>query len=100
MPTPPVMISVVNRKETADRVKYMFDKGTITIPELCKEDKTVLIYSDLDLSKKQELRDKVDTVGQMGKQGEQIRHIISVAMLSEGWNCQTVTHIMGSKGFF
>ena len=27
MPTPPVMISAVNRQTTADRVKYMFDKG-------------------------------------------------------------------------
>ena len=99
MSTPPVMISVVNRKETANRVKYMFDKGTITIPELCKEDKTVLIYSDLDSSKDSKLREQVNTVGQIGKTGEQIRHVISVAMLSEGWNCQTVTHIMGLRAF-
>ena len=101
MPTPPVMISVVNRQTTADRVKYMFDKKKITIPELCKEEKTVLIYSDLDFPKEQdkELKEKVNTVGQTGKPGEQLRHIISVAMLSEGWNCQTVTHIMGLRAF-
>ncbi|MDE0091860.1 MAG: DEAD/DEAH box helicase family protein [Oligoflexia bacterium] len=101
MPTPPVMISAVNRQTTADRVKHMFDKKKITIPELCKEEKTALIYSDLDFSKEKdkELREKVNTVGQTGKPGEQLRHIISVAMLSEGWNCQTVTHIMGLRAF-
>ncbi len=101
MPTPPVMISAVNRKETADRVNYMFDKNRISIPELCKKEKTALIYSDLDFSKEKdkELREKVNTVGQIGKPGEQLRHIISVAMLSEGWNCQTVTHIMGLRAF-
>jgi len=101
MPTPPVMISAVNRKETADRINYMFVKGTISIPELCEQDKTALIYSDLGLSKDKDekLRERVDTVGQIGKEGEQIRHVISVAMLSEGWNCQTVTHIMGLRAF-
>ena len=112
MPTPPVMISVVNRKETADRVKYMFDKKRIAVPELCREKNTALIYSDLfssdfqtnqlrDSKKKEEekLREKVNTVGQIGKPGEQLRHIISVAMLTEGWNCQTVTHIMGLRAF-
>ena len=107
MPTPPVMISAVNRKETADRIKYMFDKKTITIPELCDEEQTILIYSDLNQSKGEsrekttdkELRKKVNTVGQIKKPGEQVRHVISVAMLSEGWNCQTVTHIMGLRAF-
>ena len=85
----------------------MFDKKTITTPELCDEDKTVLIYSDLSPSKEgskekgtdKELRKRVNTVGQIKKLGEQIRHVISVAMLSEGWNCQTVTHIMGLRAF-
>ena len=109
MPVPPVMISVANRKETADRIKYMFDKKRITAPGLCGEDKTALIYSDLDFSdrkqgkaKKKELddlREKVNTTGQRGKLGEKLQHIISVAMLTEGWNCQTVTHIMGLRAF-
>ena len=101
MKTPPVMISAVNRKETADRINDMFEKGKITIPELCQKDKTALIYSDLELSKDKDkaLREIVNTVGQEKKPGEQIRHVISVAMLSEGWNCQTVTHIMGLRAF-
>src|SRR3990172_3511294 len=54
------------------------------------------------LSKKEqaeELRQKVDTVGQAGKPGEQIQKVISVGMLSEGWDAKTVTHVMGLRAF-
>ena len=99
MPTPPVMISVVNRKETADRVEHMFTGKRITIKELCDEETTLLIYSDIESGKQEELRKKVNTVGKRDATGEHIRHVISVAMLTEGWNCQTVTHIMGLRAF-
>lgn len=45
------------------------------------------------------LRQTVDTVGKLGKPGEQIRKVISVGMLSEGWDAKTVTHIMGLRAF-
>jgi type III restriction enzyme len=45
------------------------------------------------------LRRVVDTVGQAGKPGEQIQKVISVGMLSEGWDAKTVTHIMGLRAF-
>ncbi len=45
------------------------------------------------------LRRKVDTVGKVGEPGEQIRAVISVGMLSEGWDAKTVTHIMGLRAF-
>jgi type III restriction enzyme len=45
------------------------------------------------------LRQQVDTVGQRGKPGEQIQNVISVGMLSEGWDAKTVTHIMGLRAF-
>ena len=99
MPTPPVMISAVNRKETANRVEHIFSEKQITINELCDKEKTVLIYSDIESGKQDELREKVNTVGKQGKSGEQVRHVISVSMLTEGWNCQTVTHIMGLRAF-
>lgn len=54
------------------------------------------------LTKKQQaelLRQKVDTVGQAGKPGERIQKVISVGMLSEGWDAKTVTHIMGLRAF-
>ncbi|MDP9174672.1 MAG: DEAD/DEAH box helicase family protein [Planctomycetota bacterium] len=45
------------------------------------------------------LRQIVDTVGRIGKPGEQIQSVISVGMLSEGWDAKTVTHIMGLRAF-
>jgi len=45
------------------------------------------------------LRKMVDTVGQIGKPGEPIQKVISVGMLSEGWDAKTVTHIMGIRAF-
>jgi type III restriction enzyme len=41
----------------------------------------------------------VDTVGRIGKPGEKIQNVISVGMLSEGWDAKTVTHIMGLRAF-
>ena len=41
----------------------------------------------------------VDTVGKTGQPGEQIQNVISVGMLSEGWDAKTVTHIMGLRAF-
>ena len=45
------------------------------------------------------LRRMVYTVGQAGKPGGQVQNVISVGMLSEGWDAKTVTHIMGLRAF-
>lgn len=128
--TPPVMISVANRTETAARIKYAFDHKKIRIDQLCIPDQILHIDSKvLDLAESQEemipsdepleeeetpdestrklskkdlaerLRQTVGTVGQIGKSGEQIQKVISVGMLSEGWDAKTVTHIMGLRAF-
>ena len=47
----------------------------------------------------EQLREVVDTVGKRGEPGEQIQKVISVGMLSEGWDAKTVTHIMGLRAF-
>jgi type III restriction enzyme len=45
------------------------------------------------------LREAMNTVGKRGKLGEQIRCVVSVAMLTEGWDANTVTHILGIRPF-
>ncbi len=45
------------------------------------------------------LRRTVDTIGKIGEPGEQKQNVISVGMLSEGWDAKTVTHIMGLRAF-
>lgn len=130
VPTPPVMISVANRTETAARIKYAFDHKKIRIDELCvperilhidtkvlskaeSQEEVASLYNVAEDGKPKEestrklsnqefaelLRQKVDTVGQVGKLGEQIQKVISVGMLSEGWDAKTVTQIMGLRAF-
>lgn len=129
-PTPPVMITVANRTETAARIKFAFDRKKVLIEELCDAERTLHIDSKVlreaetledvevpdaptdndgedeptapKLTKKQQavqLRETVDTVGQLGKRGAMIQNVISVGMLSEGWDAKTVTHIMGLRAF-
>ena len=45
------------------------------------------------------IRDVFQTVGQNGKPGEKIRCVVSVNMLTEGWDARTVTHIFGYRAF-
>lgn len=45
------------------------------------------------------LREVVNTVGRPGKLGAHIRCVVSVSMLTEGWDANTVTHIMGLRAF-
>lgn len=45
------------------------------------------------------LREVMNTIGRTGRLGEQIRCVVSVSMLTEGWDANTVTHIMGVRAF-
>lgn len=118
--TPPVMITVCNRTETAARVEYAFNRGKIRIDELKDSEKTLRIDSKIlaeaeskeevseitkekkklsKMDKAEYLRLQVDTVGKEGQPGEKIQSVISVSMLSEGWDAKTVTHVMGLRAF-
>ena len=134
-PTPPVMITVCNRTETAARIAHAFEKKRILIEELCapegllhidskvlemaeeREDASGLAVEERPeegdeetegeppvrkLTKDQQaeaLRLQVDTVGRPGRPGARIQNVISVGMLSEGWDAKTVTHVMGLRAF-
>ncbi len=45
------------------------------------------------------LREVMNTVGKPGRLGEQIRCVVSVSMLTEGWDANTVTHVLGVRAF-
>ncbi|MEJ8570768.1 BPTD_3080 family restriction endonuclease [Microbaculum marinum] len=45
------------------------------------------------------LREVMNTVGKEGRLGEQVRCVVSVSMLTEGWDANTVTHILGVRAF-
>ncbi|MCY4674172.1 MAG: DEAD/DEAH box helicase family protein [Bacteroidetes bacterium] len=116
-PTPPVMITIANRTETAARVKYALDHNRVMCSALQAPDKTLHIDSAvlsraesenqaLDISnptnkqqREEMFRQQVNTVGQVDKPGGHLQNIVSVGMLSEGWDAKTVTHIMGLRAF-
>lgn len=50
--------------------------------------------SDTDI-----LREVMNTVGRPGQLGEAIRCVVSVSMLTEGWDANTVTHVLGVRAF-
>ena len=135
--SPPVMLTVCNRTETAARIERHFVSGDTHWPELNAPDKTLRVDSRvlekaeigesagtdkdyearlkaiveaaaipedrkqnlLALKKEELLREIVDNVGKRGRAGQDLRHVVSVAMLSEGWDAKNVTHIMGLRAF-
>jgi len=135
--SPPVMLTVCNRTETAARIENYFRQGDAYWPELNAPNKTlrvdskvldkaeigetagadkeyeVVLHDILDacdiaetkkdelhkLKKEELLRAIVDNVGKRGTAGQDLQNVISVAMLSEGWDAKNVTHIMGLRAF-
>lgn len=135
--SPPVMLTVCNRTETAARIEHYFRHGDAHWPELNAPEKTLRVDSKvldkaeigeatssdkeyeavlqaiveaanisegrkeaLRAMKKEELlRAIVDNVGKRNTAGQDLQNVISVAMLSEGWDAKNVTHIMGLRAF-
>ena len=52
-----------------------------------------------DIPDAEVLREVMNTVGRKGRLGEQVRCVVSVSMLTEGWDANTVTHIIGVRAF-
>jgi len=52
-----------------------------------------------DLTDEDLLREVMNTVGKQGRLGEHVRCVVSVSMLTEGWDANTVTHILGVRAF-
>ena len=52
-----------------------------------------------NISDQELLREVTNTVGKEDRLGGQIRCVVSVSMLTEGWDANTVTHILGVRAF-
>ena len=52
-----------------------------------------------DINDEELLREVMNTVGKPGRLGDSIRCVVSVSMLSEGWDANTVTHVLGVRAF-
>jgi type III restriction enzyme len=102
----PVLLCVA---DNATKASWLFDHLTreynlLRNPEDEDRHKWVTISIDskvFDAEKGTEavLREMVNTVGVKDKPGEHVRCIVSVNMLSEGWDVKSVTHILGLRAF-
>ena len=45
------------------------------------------------------LREVMNTVGKPGRLGDSVRCVVSVSMLTEGWDANTVSHVLGVRAF-
>lgn len=135
--SPPVMLTVCNRTESAARIEHYFRQGDAYWPELKAPERTLRVDSKVldkaeigesatsnkeyeavlqeileaaripeskkaqlrSLKKEQLLRAIIDNVGKRNTAGQDLQNVISVAMLSEGWDAKNVTHIMGLRAF-
>ena len=52
-----------------------------------------------NISDQELLREVMNTVGKPGRLGDSIRCVVSVSMLTEGWDANTVSHVLGVRAF-
>lgn len=57
------------------------------------------VHQAEQLSDQALLREVMNTVGKPGRLGASIRCVVSVSMLTEGWDANTVTHVLGIRAF-
>lgn len=80
--------------ESGEALKGEFKKASKTQIEQFMHKMNVEKVTDEDL-----LREVLNTVGKKDKLGEKIKCVVSVSMLSEGWDARRVTHILGVRAF-
>ncbi|MDE0484886.1 MAG: DEAD/DEAH box helicase family protein [Candidatus Poribacteria bacterium] len=106
--------STTKKSKKKNKTKTVYDKGAI-FPELFSNSENVKRTLRIDSKMlaeaesadpnrnrsqaAEELREIVATIGKRGKPGAQIRCVVSVAMLNEGWDANNVTHILGLRAF-
>ena len=87
--------------EKEDAMTLDFKKvAAVEIEEFKREYKQRFPERDLAKITDQDLlREVMNTIGKPGRLGEQIKCVVSVSMLTEGWDATTVTHILGVRAF-
>jgi len=101
MPRPNTILIDSQQLESGEGMSADFKKiAAIEIEEFKQEYRLRFPGRDAeDLSDEDILREVMNTVGKAGKLGESVRCVISVSMLTEGWDANTVTHILGVRAF-
>ena len=102
----PVILVVA---DTAKRAGWIFDYVSRELPRLQNPSSddprdwlTIQVNTEVfsaEKGREETLRGMVNTIGRPGETGERVRCIVSVNMLSEGWDVKSITHILGLRAF-
>lgn len=98
---PPTLLIDSDALDNSDQINDEFKKIFASEIEEFKKDYARLHGqgSAERITEAEILREVVNTVGKQNKLGSHIRCVVSVSMLTEGWDANTVTHIMGLRAF-
>ncbi|MCA9096697.1 MAG: hypothetical protein KDA68_24630, partial [Planctomycetaceae bacterium] len=98
---PPALLIDSDALEHSGQIDASFRK--IFAPEIAQFRKEIAIRRGQGaaeaIGEAEILREVVNTVGKRNALGSHIRCVVSVSMLTEGWDANTVTHITGLRAF-
>jgi type III restriction enzyme len=100
LPSPNTILIDSTQLESGEAMSREFKKIAALAIEEFKHEYRIRFGRDVEkLTDEDLLREVMNTVGKPGKLGENIKCVVSVSMLTEGWDANTVTHIMGVRAF-
>ena len=88
--------------ESGEILTDEFKEAAAAEIDLFKREYNIRHHESGDINKigdEELLREVMNTVGKRDRLGEQIRCVVSVSMLTEGWDTNNVTHILGVRAF-
>ena len=96
MRTPPRTILIHSKLDQEDKIAGAFSK---TLLQQSQAFRRALPNHPWPKDDKDVMREVLNTVGKEGQPGEQVRCVVSIAMLTEGWDTRNVTHVVGFRRF-
>jgi type III restriction enzyme len=102
IPRPRTLLIDSEQLESGDALDDNFRKMAATEIERFRREiveRTGDVRQGENLTDQDLLREVMNTVGKQDRLGESIRCVVSVSMLTEGWDANTVTHVLGVRAF-
>ncbi len=101
LPSPNTILIDSEQLESGEAMSREFKKmAAVAIEEFKREYSIRFPGRDVEkLTDEDLLREVMNTIGKPSKLGENVKCVVSVSMLTEGWDANTVTHIMGVRAF-
>jgi len=96
-PRPNTLLIDSNEIDSGEALSAEFKK--IAAPEIEAYKASLPQGQALKITDEDLLREAMNTVGTPGRLGADVRCVVSVSMLTEGWDTNTVTHVLGVRAF-